>query len=159
MLPKTIQSYEGPRADQGVVKNPQTQVSASSFNSLCEDAAQMTRTALRAFVAFQTRTSSGTVTLMLHDTPWGSGMAQAPTLTRVSAGIYTATYAISYLDGLSQSETVNFRYAVPLGVQSATFGHVQAAVTAGNVITIYVFDGANAASDLGGGVTIAAGAR
>jgi hypothetical protein len=43
-------------------------------------------------------------------------------------------------------------------VKGATFGHVQT-VEAGAVITVYVFDGTNALSDLGGNVTIEVSAR
>lgn len=164
MLSKTKESYgAAPWVDTEAVNNPQAQQAANQANRQAEDTAQLTRTSERAKLLFQTTAAAAPVAVSAMagtTTVWGSGSALYPTIQKTATGVYVATYAATFQDSLvgttadsvSETETTNFRYAMG-AVHGSTFGHAQGSPAA-NVVTIRIWDGAIALSDLGGGVTV-----
>ncbi len=165
MLSKTLGSYGGPHVDAKPVENPQSQVSASSYDRQSEDTAQMTRTAARSTVEFLTNASTnppaGDVS---HESVWGSGDAQKPTVTRTGTGLYTITWAASYTDELGVSESVNFRF--PVGAPHVRTNDnnsytAKIKTISANVVTLVVLDNTAvpAPSDLGGAAYVTVSMR
>jgi len=104
--------YGGPFADYGPVEDPSTDQSSSQGNKLMASAAGGTRTATRAFVAFQGLTyTSGTqaITTVSHDAVWGNSISVAPVITQTSAGVYPIAWPTTVTDVLGNSHTVNIR--------------------------------------------------
>jgi hypothetical protein len=157
MLAETIQGLGGVKVDQAPVKNPASQASADEYNRVLEYVAQMSRTVPRVMASFPTTLAANPV-LTDHATVWGSGIDQTPTIVRTGAGVYTVTFAASYLDGLNVSENVSFLFGWG-NVAGATFAHPQVEVTSAAVLTLRLFDAAGVATDAGGGVLVTVFAR
>jgi len=77
---------------------------------------------------------------------WDTVGAIVPVLTHPGVGRFTLTYATSYPDDSGNPIAIGLRGATPC-VQSPVFYHAQAKALAANVITVYVYDAANAADD------------
>lgn len=155
MTPKTIADYGGAKVDAQPVKNPTTQLAADDYNREAEDVAQLTRTANRVEVSFNTINAAApqTGTVIFNYTVWGSGASYYPTIAKTNTGIYTLTYASSYTDGLSVAETVSLVF--PAGqAAGSTLYPVQVEVTSASVLTVRVFTSGGVATDGGGGVLI-----
>lgn len=152
MQSKTIGDYGGPYKDALPVEDPETQLSSDVFNALAEDAAQLTRTGIRAIARFMTDPSSNPAVTQAVSV-WGNAIAQQPTITRNGIGQYTATYPVSFVDANGVSEDVSFFFAYP-SIEGTTPGHVRVSSIAANVIGIRVFNASWALSDLGGNVPI-----
>jgi hypothetical protein len=109
MLPKTLDSFGGPRVDAKAPSNLISQYPSTDFNRAHEDVAQMTRTIPRVVVLFPTSAAgpadlpAGTVQ---HRSVWGTGSAQKPTVTKTATGLYTVTWATTYTDALGVVESV-----------------------------------------------------
>ncbi len=147
MLPATIDGYGGPYQDAEVVANPLTQISADNDNRALEDCAQMTNTADRACVRF-VPVGSGNPTVAEHRTVWGNGALQEPVITRTGVGLYTLTFATTYTDALSYVETVGLTMGTAV-LGGDTVGMAMVDTIVANVVTVRLFNGSNAASDLG----------
>lgn len=145
MLPTTISSYGGPYVDAGTVENPQTDLSADYGNLVMEHTAQLTNTAVRVIVSFAPAASDPVV--VDHDSLWGSGEAQKPTIARGSAGIYVITWPATMTDGLDEVETVALRYAKSELDTDSDYRCNVSARTA-NTITVRCRDAAGTLSDL-----------
>jgi hypothetical protein len=145
MLPTTISSYGGPYQDAGVVENSQTDFAAEKANRLMEDTAQMTNTAVRVIVSFAPAASDPVV--VDHDSLWGSGEAQKPTIARGSAGIYVITWPDTMVDGLDEEEVLALRYAKSELDTDSNYRCNVSARTA-NTITVRCRDAAGTLSDL-----------
>jgi hypothetical protein len=96
----------------------------------------MTRTAFRSVVSF-TASSAGAV-LVAFESLWKAKTPTPPAITRVGVGVFTITFPAVVNDEIGKAHTLDFRVASG-SANGATPYHVQA-VTAGNVITAYVFD-------------------
>ncbi len=145
MLPKTITSYGGPYDDAGPVENPQTDFAAESANYLLEDSAQMTNTAIRAMVSFAPAATDPVV--VDHDSLWGSGDAQKPTIARGIAGIYVVTWPTTMTDGLDEVETLALRYAF-CELQTESNYTARIASRSANAVIVRCRDAAGTLSDL-----------
>ena len=161
MLPKQISSYGGYFLDSAPVGNPQTEQSADYANRAFEDLAQATRTVPRAWFSFATSSGgAGSIALVDATSVHGDAGDADPVLAKTGTGVYTATYATEYEDALvgtesdaiSETEQVFFRFGWG-AARGATFGHAQVDPV-DNVVTVYVFNAAGVASDLGGNVRI-----
>lgn len=152
MLPKVLGDYGGPFIDEKPVEDPETQLSAAKGNRCFEDLAQLTRTATRAIVRFET-VSSGNPTTVSHVSVWGSGDAQKPTVARVATGRYSITYATSFTDSLSVVESVSFVFASSalLGTVAAT---TQIESISSNVVTVRVYVSGSLADAVGDEVMV-----
>ena len=173
MLAKTISSYGGAYQNARPVRDPTTQVDAAKFNRLAEDAAQMTRTAIRATVSFVTATSGSTIdpANVTHFSVWGSSSAQKPVVARAGTGEYTVTWEEEFAAALvtvantdSAEETESGVCTMPVGqpnVMGATIGWARVVSIASNVVTVAVYDDAAPAalSDLGGTATVSFSVR
>lgn len=111
--PKTIGNYGGPYADAESKTNPETDLDAASGNRLLEDTAQMTRTSCKAMARFTATTTAAPTTVQptAWRTQWGSGVDQKPTINKTATGVYTVTWATSYVDALGTSEDLGFTFA------------------------------------------------
>lgn len=175
MLAKTISSYGGAYQNARPVRDPTTQVDAAKFNRLAEDAAQMTRSAIRASVSFVTTTTAATVEVdaanVTHFSVWGSSSAQKPTVEKTATGTYVVTWEEEFADALvpvdnmdSVEETESVVFTMPVGqpnVMGATNGYARVSSIASNVVTVLVYDDAapSALSDLGGTATVSFSVR
>jgi len=161
--PRTVGDYGAPKENAVPLADPQKYVSAAEYCRLVDDVAQMTATAPRAWVHFPTRTSNGACTPSAGGSQMGIGVLDLPAVARTGTGTYTVTYASSWTDNsgiLGATGTVEaIAFTDSHGaVRGSTAGHVQTSES-GSVITVYTFDMAGTASDLGGGVTIRVEAR
>ena len=111
MEAKTIGNFGGPYGDATAVENPETDLDAEKGNLLLEAVAQMTRTSTKAEVTFNCIAAAAPQSIVAtsHDTQWGSGASQRPTVDKTADGLYTITWASSYSDALGTSETVAFK--------------------------------------------------
>lgn len=148
---KVIADYGGPFADALPAEDPTTQLASDFFNRLAEDAAQLTRTAPRAFVKFTAINTVAAVTISAGNarSQWGTSSQYFPSVARTATGLYTITYSASYDDGLAESETVSFFDAEAKLDSLTAVGHGQCTV-AGNVVSVALFDMAGAAADFTG---------
>lgn len=153
--PRTIDSFGGVFSDQYPVEDPTVEQSSSYANRLHEDTAQMSRTTIKAIVAFPTSAAGApvAVTPSAGRSHSGTGGADLPTISKTGTGVYQITWAASFTDSLSVSETRTFTFAAGAVMHASQFGHVQC-VVASNVVTAYVVDPAGVATDLGGSVSV-----
>lgn len=102
-LPATID----PETDLGLpfenateVADPNTDVSATFYETLCITVAAMSHTAPRAWAIVSAAASGSTTGVLLrdHDAMWGDTNAVKPTVTRTATGAYTVAWAASYQD-------------------------------------------------------------
>lgn len=157
MTPKTIADYGGPYVDRGVKRDPSYQMGANQGNRFLVDTAQATRTVPRATVLFQLATSGSTIdpANVTHTSVWGSGSTEKPTVARTGTGVYTVTWASSFDDEMpapnTVTESVVFTFAEGQpNVRGATDGRARVVSIISNVVTVQVYNTANALSDLGG---------
>lgn len=158
---RSVDDYGGIRVDKSVVTNPTTQLSANQFDRLIEDVAQMTRTASKVDVRFNTTATAGpvAVTVIAGQSQWGTGSGQYPTITKTATGVYSVAWPTSYADALvgtsadavSETEVLALEYA--RGDVMSNLDAIVRCTASANVVTAYVRTG-GALSDLGGGVAI-----
>ncbi len=111
MLPKTIQSFNGPKVNAKAKSNNSSQYGSDEWNRAHEDLAQATRTISRAIVSFRTNGASNPLVVnTIHRSVWGVGVTQKPVIIRIGVGIYVITYATSFSDGLGVVENVAFAF-------------------------------------------------
>ena len=154
MIPKTIENYGGPKIDAQPVSNPETQVAASEFNRAIEDTAQMTRTAYRAIVQWDTVPDPAPYSIpapaIQVRTVWGNSTAQKPTIVKVATGSYTITFPSSFNDGLGFVETVSF-FDAHVSVKIAGPGdqiYGRVTTVAGNLINVAIYSPIGTLADL-----------
>jgi len=138
--PTSLAQYGGALANyQGIgIVDPTTDTDASAFNQLKTDVAMMSLTVPVVRVLLTGTGAGGTPTLTLHSAQWGAIPAVAPVVARTSAGVYTLTWATTYLDQLGVSRPVALQYLDAPHVRfAATALAARAAITAANVITLY----------------------
>jgi hypothetical protein len=89
---------------------------------------------------------------------YGTGSAAKPTIVRgATAGLYTLTFAASYVDGIAATETTALFGVMGCTVQSSTVFGVITGSTSGVVATIQIWDAAGAATDLTLGTNVMVG--
>lgn len=149
MTPKTAEDYGGGQAilDQEPVEDPRGQLSADHYKRLTEDVAQMSRVVPRAILVWKTKGSGVVGTPVRTRTAWGDTLSYAPTIARTGAGLYTLTYPASFVDGLSVSESISWFAGFTLCDASETAPNIGTTIV-GPVVTIKIWNNANAASDL-----------
>jgi len=116
VTPKTLASYGGPYANQHTVANPDNELDADYANDVFMDVAQLTGTGIRAWVSFVPTATAAPVTYAAGSVTswslWGSTTDYKPTVAKTGTGLYTVTFASSYSDELSVSETLAFVFAL-----------------------------------------------
>lgn len=151
--PRTIGDYGGIFADQVSVFDTTVQQSSIYDNRLHEDAAQMTRTALKARVRWTCSTTSGPIAVssavIFGASQMGVGSAQKPTISKTTTGVYVITYPTQWTDGLGSVEPILFDDGIAT-IRGATDGRARIVSVASNVVTVNVYDASGALSDLGG---------
>lgn len=160
---RTASSYGAPKENAVAIADPNKYVSAQEYGRLVDDVSQMTCTTTRAWCRFPTALANGAIVPTAGASHMGTSSAQLPAVARTGTGVYTVTYPASWVDSsgilkpdgsvaAGQQEDIVFTDSSG-AVRGSTAGHVQTSES-GRVITVYVFDLAGAASDLGGGVSI-----
>ena|SRR3990167_4106930 len=154
MEERVLGDFGAPKVDRLVVSDPEGEMSATEYNRLAEDAAQLTRPAIRAIVRF-TAVLGGAVVYpaatVSHWSVWGSGATTKPTVEKTAQGRYTITYAASFLDALNVVEITNFQGASVSVMTSDPVDDIQGrpvTVTA-NVVTICTQNGVIGLADIG----------
>lgn len=149
-----VQTYGGPFANSAPVVDPTTDQDAAAYNAHAASTAAMTATCGQAWARFVTAATTGAMALAAsnsNNAAWGNAPAQRPTLARSALGVFTVTWPTTIVDGVGVTQTVNLRRVASVLIEGATLsGFAQAAVTSGNVVTVYTFTTAFAASDLVG---------
>ena len=153
--PRTIDTYGGVFTDQTPVEDPTTTQSAAQYTRHAEDTAQMTRTAVKAWVKFKTSAAAAPVSITPDAgySQMGTGGAVLPLVVKTATGVYRVTYTTPFTDGLGESEAVAFVSSHGHVSDAATFGLVQTTENAAQVF-VYVATTGGVASDLAGGITI-----
>jgi len=153
--PRTIDTYGGVFTDETPVENPTTEQSAAQYTRHAEDSAQLTRSAVKSVVRFQTTVAAAPAVVVASSgrSQMGTGGGALPTISKTAPGVYAITYATPWTDGLGESENVAFVFSHGAVSSLATKGRVQTTESA-NVITAWVLDTSDAASDLGGSVDV-----
>ena len=150
----TLASYGGALVDYQQPLDPTTDRPASAVNPAYADTSAMTHTAFRAWARFRWDTTlTPTCVLVAHDAVWGNGPALAPTLARLSAGVFTVTWPATVADeipsgqpGASPARTVALRGGRGNSRGSAVLYHCTVSTVA-NVLTLHVFDSTGLAND------------
>lgn len=94
-----------------------------------------------------TFTGPSTIVVTAHREAWSPNADQAaPTISRTSAGLYVVTYLTSYPDETGAAVSTKLYAATPTP-QSLTALRGVALVTANRVVTVSIFDSAEAAAD------------
>lgn len=123
MLVKDLEAYSGQKTDVKPPSDLTTQYGANAWNRAHEDLAQTTRTISRAITSFLTVTSGDPDPLnTTHRSVWGVSATEKPVWTRLSTGLYLATYGTSFDDGLGlpdSIESVAFAFPPKVWVMSA----------------------------------------
>ena len=129
------------------VEDPTSELDATYYQRLAEDAAQFSRTSLKAIVFWTTKGSGSVGTAVRWRTAWGDTGTYEPTIARSGAGAYTLTFAANYADGLGQDETVSF-FAAHSEVASLTVDGAVKSTVSGAVVSVQIRNAAGAANDL-----------
>lgn len=150
-LPDTddLAALGGVMVNYAPVEDPTTDLDAAYDNKVRANVAGMTQTAIRAECHFTTHAT--TPTMDSHYSVWGNAPAVAPTVARQALGQFRITWPSSATDELGTSHTINLRGG-KANPQSATFVQPQVKKVSANVMDIYLFDAAGAASDFAGTV-------
>lgn len=130
------------------VEDPTTDLDAGYDNKARTNVAGATQTNIRAEVHFVTA-AAGPFAATAHFAVWGNTPAVAPVITRAALGRFTITWPTTVTDALSASHTVAL-VGGWCNAQSTTFAKAQVVKTAANVVDVYLFDAAGAASDFAG---------
>jgi hypothetical protein len=146
----TLATLGGALQNYSPVEDPTTDLDAATYNITRLDVASMTQTSNRAWVNFTANTTTGTMTLVAHAAHWGSSIAVAPTLARVTTGTFTVTWPATVTDDLGNVHTLNMRFAKGNARGGGTYYDVQAQPSGLNSVTVYVYNSANALTDAAG---------
>jgi hypothetical protein len=142
MDPITIANLGGPYTDAVPADNPETDLDADNGNLALEIVAQASQTVERARCLFvTTAVAAPTVVAAANVTNrsnWGSGSAQKPVVTKTATGRYTLTYAATYVNGLTVTETVAFTlpWCQAWGANPVDNLHARVLSVASNVINV-----------------------
>ena len=148
---RSLAAFGGTKRNAFPVTDSTTDYDAPEDNLMRAAAAAVTHTQTLAWCRFTTAATTGTLVLVAHDALWGSLGGVAPTLTRVSAGIFEITWPSSVDDEVipPNTETLNLRWARP-NHRSTSYRDVNAIPQSANVVRVYVRDNTLALADVVG---------
>lgn len=146
----SLAQYGGVKVNDHPVVDPQTDLDADEDNKARCDVAAMTHVAPRAWCRFTTAATTGAMILVSHDSNWGSLGGVAPTLSRISAGVFDVTWPTTVTDELGVSHTLNIRWAWPPNHRAITAILTNAIPQASNRVRVYVRDNTLAVADIAG---------
>lgn len=146
-------TYGGPYSNERPVEDSTTEVDAPFFNEMASDTAAGTRTAVRAWVAFDglTYTSGAqSIAVVDHDAVWGASGAVEPTIVQNPAGTYTLTWPATVDDELGETHTLDIQVPLQPTLITATLMDVRVSAFTANTITLKTFSAAGSADALNG---------
>ena len=155
-----INRYGGSKENALPVEDPEVEQDAEDHNRTIEDLAQVAGSAPKWWISWPTLNGAGTVSAASVSvrSHYGTGSAAKPTIVRgATAGLYTLTFAASYVDGIAATETTALFGVMGGTVQSSTVFGVITGSTSGVVATIQIWDAAGAATDLTLGTPVMVG--
>jgi hypothetical protein len=139
-----IQSFDnlgGELADYSPVTDPTTDLSAESSNEMRSDVAAMTRTAIKAYVAFTTDGGDVFVASGDYDAVYGNAEIYKPTGVVSDVGKYTITFPSSIVDSRGITQSLNLKMA---WCNFETIGNfaleAKARVTSANTVEVILYD-------------------
>lgn len=141
-------TFGGSKQNYSPVEDPTTDEDAGVRNQYVADVAMMTNTVPRGWVRFTAAALTGSMVLVAHNANWGNAALYTPVLARTSAGQYTITLPASPLDALGGAHTTNVRAAWASHRSATAPFFVSSVPTSANVITVYCYNQAGAATDL-----------
>lgn len=150
-----LADFGGAMTNGAPVENPTTDRDASLANLERASTAAMTRTVWRFWVRFHWDAVNSALVLDSHDSNWGNGAPVAPTLIRLSQGVFTVTVPPTVTDELGNPHSVSFRGATASQETGSTPRFVQASVSS-NVVLLAIYDNTNALSDPAGVIFVTA---
>lgn len=142
MQPRALDTYGAPYADEYPAENPQTQLAANYGNRFLEDLAQLTRTAYRAVVVFNTVANAPVYVLPASSvsirTLWGTGTSYKPAVRKTETGLYDVIFSASYADGLGVPELLGFfdGFAVGRGATVTDVPSAKLLTLSANIVTV-----------------------
>lgn len=150
----TLSSYGGALQDLSPVIDPTTDRPASGANQEYASAAAMTHTCPRALARI-TWAGTGTPTLTTHEEQWNNGNNSAPTAARTAVGKGTLTYPATVYDEIpsgspgynAAGHALNMRFALGGCEDQTTLYHVQAYMSAPNVISFAIYNSSGTLAD------------
>jgi len=161
MNEKSLAGYGGPHSDATPVENSETDVSAYYYDLKAEDVAQGTHVLSRVGLQFETTATAGPTpaTVDNHDTLWGSGVGQVPTVSKTATGRYTATWSTTFTRtipeggaGGSTTETLSLKRPIGLGFIStdpADDIEVRVLTVSANEVTFATYSPRGTLADVG----------
>jgi exosortase/archaeosortase len=106
-----VTTLGGPFVDAIPVADPESEMAADEGNVLLETVAQGSYTSPATVGTFIATATAATVnvdaTNVAHSSHWGSTSATKPTVTKTATGRYTLTFPVSWVNGLSVTESVS----------------------------------------------------
>jgi hypothetical protein len=152
MDPRDLAAYGGPFQDARPQSDPLTQVAAESLNLALDDLAQLTRMKWKVAARFTTDGATNPSVVDYGQTLWGTGNTFKPTVEHTATGVWTVTFAASYEDGLSVTETLSLTDADAKQERLAS-GFTPRLVYArasANTVLVYVYDTSSNLTDTTG---------
>ncbi len=146
--PLSFDSLGGAKTDYVAIVDPQTDRSADEVNAAFCSLAEMTNTTPQAIVQW-TCSATGSIVPTFHRALWGSTLAVIPTVTNVSAGVYTVTFPASFVDGLGNTVPVNLKAGVS-SLNGTAAGFHNATLASVNSFTFRTFSTAGSANTMSG---------
>ncbi len=152
MDPANLDSYGGDFHDEIPVEDSTSQLSSTYYTRLASDAAQMTRTSVRAWASFTPTATAAPLTfdpaVVTARSWWGAGGgAQKPVVTKTATGLYQLTWPPTLNDELSVPEDVAFLtgWAVVMGT---VLGSAQIGAIGANAVAVRIYNSSAALADL-----------
>jgi hypothetical protein len=148
--PDTYGMPDGGWTNYDPLVDPTTDVDAENGgNDAFADIAAMTHTAVRGWARFTAGTSPTLATPNGSEAVWGNQSPVVPVPAHVTTGEYTLTFPTTVTDNMNVTYTVNLRRA-RVSCEGSTFYPCQCAVTAPNVVTVWICNSSFSPNDATG---------
>lgn len=120
--------------------DPETQVDARKYQALTVVASQASYTMWFVNMIVQTNdATSAAPTVTAYESVFGNGVGAAPSLSRVSNGIFTITFSATKTDDFGQVASVSFKQAsLTVETSTASVYHLAYSFDAPNVVRVRI---------------------
>lgn len=139
-------------AEQPVV-NPETDVDCKQYNGNCDATANMSRTS--EFARLQA-TLGAPPSITSYRGQHGIGLTHAPSIARLSPGLYRLTWSSTYTDRFGQVGAINLK-TVRVQVHGSTPLIAQPTITGANTVEVRVWNMSSTLVDTAVGLTVSVG--
>lgn len=150
MLDRAAEDYGAPFTQQQETMNPQEEQTSDQYNKHAADSAMMTVPAQNWVASFVPTVTAAPVTVSAANITAaglnGTGAAAKPTVDKTATGAYTLTFPTSFVDAISRTNDVFFRYG-HVGIYGSVDGRGRILGISGNVVMVLLYDTSNSAAD------------